>query len=512
MAVSQFDHRPMTPKELEELRKKQQRMDTVPLKFLPPDENAPQPSKFAERVMATLFAVLIAGGIVVGLRSSAPDWHPLLEPYAEFVEEERGLQFIQPVVLSDQDFWTWQNYNPHLQVEPRQNRFFRPPNEFDSERWTTVRWLLGLETFDPGRAQWAATLPIPEDQVILGGGYFNGRIYIPQDLSETQLQLIIVRQLTHALQDQHQLLSEAVQLDPEDDGRLREVDEIDEASDGLRMHHALATGDADRIARRWWEQMTVEEQAEYRDAVDGTLGEVGDPWFDGVEHSVGAPLVEWIVERDGVDALNTLLAERDALTTDVFVDVLGEHGRATVDARAEIDLPASRQVADGSLGAFGWFISLAPVVGVEDAFDAVSGYDNDAFAAFVNEEVRRTSPNRQCARFDVFFDGATEAQEFFDIISEVGATGEVRADRSSATIDICERLAEQGDQTPAPILPLAVAAELAVHHLRSGETEDVARCAAFAQAKTVTLAESLDGFVGYEPYIDASGPFLDVCR
>ena len=109
VAVSQFDHKPMTPEELEELRKKQQRMDTVPLKFLPPDENAPQPSKFAERVMATLFAVLIAGGIVVGLRSSAPDWHPLLEPYAEFVEEERGLQFIQPVVLSDQDFWTWQN-------------------------------------------------------------------------------------------------------------------------------------------------------------------------------------------------------------------------------------------------------------------------------------------------------------------------------------------------------------------------------------------------------------------
>lgn len=510
--MNQLNQTLQTPKELEELRKKQQRMDTVPLQFLPPDKDAPEPSAFAGRVMVMLFVALIAGGVTAGLRSNPPDWHPLLEPYVEFVEDERGLQFISPVVLADQNYWDWQNYDPYLQTEPRSNRFFQPPNEFDSARWETVRWILGLETFDPGATQWAATLPIPDDQVIVDGGYLDGRIYVPRDLTETQLQLVLVRELTHALQDQHQLLSGDVQIDPERNGRLSDFDEIDESLDGVRMHLVLAEGDADRIARAWWAQMTPEERAEYQEAVGSPLDGVGDPWFGGVEHSVGAPLTEWIVQRDGVEELDRLLALRDALTTDLVVDVLGESDLAAVDALGEMELPPSVEEVGGRLGAFGWFITLAPLVGVDDAFDAVIGYDSDAFAAYENESVRRTAPTRQCARFDVFFDDAAEAQQFFDIVADLGATGEVQADRNSATIDICGRLGDRATQSPTAIFPLAVAAELAVHHLSSGHTNAVARCAAIEQAKTVSLDVSLDGFVNYESFFAASQPFIDACR
>ena len=62
------------------------------------------------------------------------------------------------------------------------------------------------------------------------------------------------------------------------------------------------------------------------------------------------------------------------------------------------------------------------------------------------------------------------------------------------------------------MIPIIAANQLAAHHLEDGETREVARCAAIAQAKTIPIDLTFDEFGGYDTFIDLSGSFLEGCQ
>lgn len=469
--------------------------ECVPLIFLEREDDGRPPNKRAGVILGVLMVLLVAAGSIVGAIVGSPDWDPRLAPFIEFVEQERGLQFLQPVSILDVDIEEYED-----SIRPR--GFFRPQR---SSSLIEAFRLLGIVDFDPALAEQEA-LREQGEEVFADGLYVvgnPGRIILPQDLPEAALPLIIVNQLTHALQDQHGLL-ERIDVTPQ-------TTRIDD-SDNRRFLEALIEGDATRIENAYYEQMSPEERAQFVAATESVAAGVRSPFTTSERYTIGAPLTQLIVERDGIDALHDLLRSRgEGGSTELFVDVLGNDG-PSVNAALEIDLPPTVDAADGEFGAFGWFLTLAPHVGVSDAFDAVIGFDADAFAIFDNPEVRRTSALRTCIRSDVFFDSAADATEFAEIVAQIGIEGEVREERQSATVDICERLGQPDAQTPAAIFPLILVNELAVHHLQAGESQEVASCAALTQAKTVDLTDVQNDFTSYDPYFEEAGPFVEACR
>lgn len=471
--------------------------ETVPSEFLPSSSYDGPKDKRVGRVLGALIALVTVGAVALGASSQAPDWHPLLAPYVEFVEQERGLNFIEPVTLVETNIVDYVPANVRRFASGR-----RDPQLDQAYR------LLGVVNFDPGEPALNGPLEdrrfLRTTEAITDSHYRldTQQILLRRDLPEVAIQLTIVHELTRALQHQHGLVTD-------DFGDIPPFSAFDE-SDGRRLFDALVEGDANRVERAYYDQLPPEEQQAYHDSSGDLLSGVRNPAIESDRFTIGAPFTSWVAQRDGTEVLNEMLRLREHGSTDLFVDVLGDF-QQTHNAVAEANLPVSDRPPLDGFGAFGWFITLAPHLGTADAFDAVIGYDNDAFIVLDNPNVQRTSPMRTCIHSEVFFDSADHATEFAALVTPLGFETEVRPDQPSVRADLCHQLSEVAEQSPSPVVPLIVANELAAHHLANEVPVDVARCASITQAKTVPHDLNLDDFAGYDSYIENSQAFVDSC-
>ncbi len=442
----------------------------------------------------TVYASGLLGNDAIG-PFAQEEWDPVLEPYVEFVESERGLRFGRPVDVR------FANIAEEVAAGFEENRAALEAAQASldelpvADPYGDAFTLLGLVDFEADLDSQEST----EESIIANAGAFydpfEDEIVLPEGESLLSLELTIVHELTHALQDQNGML-----------------DYYPDTADSSQARLALIEGDAERIAEAWFVQMTVAERQAYLDAIDfdpnQPFEDPGNSYLDStffVSYGLGVPLVMSIIETDGEEELNRLLRSPEVGSTERFIDLLGDSDSQQVNALVEFDPPKGRDEADGDLGALAWFATLAPIVGTDGAFDALIGYDDDAFAIYENAD------GSVCGRFEVFFDDADEAAEFVAIAGEAGIVGAADAQRRSVTSDICEQIGDPADQRIAVVFPLIVANELVLHHLLNGEDEQTARCAALAQVKTLPIDRSLDDFEGYDALFVASTSFVDAC-
>ena len=430
------------------------------------------PRRFAV-VIVTLVAVAIGIAAVVQVNSRST-WDPRLAPYIEFVESERGLKFRSPVAVELIDAEDYLTPSVDLFVDPDV---------------VTAYEILGVDSLDPPSVR-----PIPPSYDGLFAAFVQAppRVLLPRGFDEKALSVTIVHELTHALQSQNNVSGFGVFNDSN--------------SDDFRIDRALSEGDATRIEHAYYAQLTPAEQQEYLDAGGPPVAGYRDPSWNSTSYSIGEPLVKALIARDGQEQFDEFVRSRVANSTSLYVDVLGDPTQ-TVDASSEIELPGSVSEATGELGANGWFVTLAPLVGTAAAFDAVIGYDADAFVVFD----RPGDPAQQCLRSAVFFDSDDEAVEFATIVATIDVEGEIHQAKPSVTMELCEPLRDPGLQTPSVVLPMVIAQELAAFHLDSGTSSEVARCAAIAQAKTVPHDLDLEDFDGYDDYFSDAAPFVENC-
>ncbi len=431
-----------------------------------------------------LFAVVpLAGLRAFGEKS----WDPALEPYVAFVEAERGLEFSEPVDVR------WADISAELEAE----RPATPANSEQVDPWTEAYRLLGLVDPNPD-----VTLDQElNDTLSENAGAFyepwSETIVLPEGSSDIELSVTIVHELTHALQHQNGMLGGSG---------------IFETDDDMAARTTLIEGDAERIALAWYWAQPEAFQNDYLDAIgydpDATFDDPGDSFFATsfyASYEIGTPLVESIVATQGVEKVNELLRAKNLGTTDRLVDVLGDQQFSTFDAIEDMTVPESSDGAVGDLGALTWFQALAPIVGTEAAFDALIGYDDDAFAIV-------DVSGRTCARFSIFFETESEGAEFIGVLDEASVKGDHSLVNNEAMLDLCEPIGNPADQRFGTIMPLIVAHEAAVAHLANGETVEVARCAAIAQASTIPADQSLDDFVGWETVTGQIAEFLPGCK
>ena len=462
----------------------------------------------SRRKLITVIALIAISSVAIGIAawqssSSRAEWSPELVPLAQFIEEERGLEFQRPVRMNtfDPAFLESQlaRFEEELaRMEEELAEAEETGEEIDEDDFDGLESfeglyaaleLLGLSingSFDPS--------VIPDEQRDFNAWFdpLNGEISVPDNRSFEELAPVIVHELVHALHFQNGLsFTASLQFDP------------DTPIDAFDLWSSLSEGDAVRIEHAYLDQLTDEERSAYEASTGAEVTGYRDPSFNHPWYTVGEPLVNSIVARGGQEALDELMrtaANSASTSTALWLDPFD---RGQLAAAAElIELPEGADEADGDVGAFGWFRVTAPLIGTSDAFDLVEGYAGDAFAAFDNNE---------CARYAVFFDSGDDTAEFATAISGLGAETDQDDANNSVTFDLCEELRDPELATPSVAMPVIVAQQLLAHHLENGAAEEAAACAAIAQAKTVPFDFSLENFDGYDSFFDESASFVSGC-
>lgn len=437
---------------------------------------------------------LVAAVFAIRWQLREDTWDAAVEPYVAFVEQERGLRFSRPVDVR------WADISAELEADFAAERE-RSPAEDSTEGedpYLLAYALLGL--IDP-TSTGTLSETVEDTAVEQAGAFYDPtieEIVLPIGEDAAGLGFTIVHELTHALQHQNGMLDWTL-----------------ESPDSASTRTTLIEGDAERIALAWFDQLSSSERERFLSAVgyeeDSVEVDPGNSFFEtsfAASYALGLPMVQVIVEVGGQKEIDRLLRADDIGTSERLIDVLSESPTSTVDAFGTVELPPDRDVAHGDIGAVTWFQALAPRVGTEQALDALVGYDDDAFVIIEGVDVT-------CGRFHLAFDSREDAVSFADTAREVAAgVAGSSVEQVSAAVDweMCSPMGDPFAQRFGTIMPLVVAHEMTLLHLRNGVEPAVARCAGLGQAGSIPADQPLERFVGWDVVEDTAVDYLDACE
>ncbi|MDP1819570.1 MAG: hypothetical protein Q8K58_06690 [Acidimicrobiales bacterium] len=338
---------------------------------------------FATGVLAVVTGAVDEPGV------AHPDrWDPRIADLAEFVEDERELEFDHPVHV---DFLTAAEYSAETVTEGD------ALDDADREELDlTIAQLraVGLASGDVDLFQVindvsdGGTLAFytPEDE----------RVRVRGTELTAGLRVTLVHELTHALQDQHFDLGGVL------DGAADSSESV--------ARRGLAEGDALRVEDAYvTEELSDEEaaayEAEYEAEVAGaeaTTSGVPDSIaaIFRIPYDLGGPFVNALFEDGGNDAVDDAFRDPPSTEEHLFDPASYLAGEDATDVG--LSLGDVETLDEGPFGSPGWFLMLAERLEPSVAFDAVLGWAGDAYGVFERD-------GRTCVR--TVFAGDAEPEE-----------------------------------------------------------------------------------------------------
>jgi len=377
----------------------------------------------------TLLAVIVAAVAATWLPAAAASatnapasWDPAVERFVRFVEKERGLQFDHPVrvrFLDDAAF--------RRRVAAWSGDETAKQRELDALEASDV-YALGLasEVIDLGAAQAASD----ETDVL---GFYDEEtkemVVRGRDLSDTDVRMTVVHELTHALQDQH--------------FGLRKL-ERKAGGPGL---DALVEGDADLVAYAYLYSLPKRTQDAYFDAppeVDSAEPAVPSArileLWDMYPYDFGYSALQVAMAAHGHAALDALFRDPPASEEQIIDPVALERD----DRPKAVRFPtfASGDEAKGpadSWGALSWYLLLSSRIPWRDALVAAEGWGGDRYRSFVRHT---DAGDRWCVRLSVTGDSSRDTDELEHAIrawSDAMPGGGTTVSRAGSivTLDAC---------------------------------------------------------------------------
>jgi hypothetical protein len=319
--------------------------------------------------------VLIAGLLAVAARSlegglDHPDeWDPRVAGLAEFVEDERGLQFDHPVYV---DFLTAAEYT---EATTGGDVISEEDERRELDEYAGQLRALGVASGELDLYE--AFNAVIDSGTLAFYDPAEERVRVRGTDMTVGLEVTIVHELTHALQDQR------FELD-----RLGDPTIDSSASAAFR---ALGEGDALRVENAYVdESLTEAEQREYheefaRELADSEAATTDVPPFleatFGAPYALGQPFVTMLFNQDGNDGVDDAF-EEPPYTEEHLLDpasFLAGEGATEVD----VDLPArARTIEEGPFGATAWYLVLAERIDPKVAFEAALGWGGDAYTMY----------------------------------------------------------------------------------------------------------------------------------
>ncbi len=326
--------------------------------------------------------LLVLGGVAVATGSFAeggPDhpeeWDPRVADLAAFVADERGLDFDHPVHV---DFLTPAEYTAATtDVDD---------TIAEDERKELDRYAAQLRAL--GVASGEVDLVAAFNQVSDGGtlAFYDPtdqRVRVRGTAVSVGLEVTIVHELTHALQDQH------FDLD-----RLYASDLDTGAATAFR---GLAEGDALRIEESYTaDELTDAERTTYDEEYASSLAESltatteVPPYLSatfGAPYALGQPFVRMLVGQGGNERVDEAFGsppDTDEHLFDPTSFLAGEGSAGDLDLGFQDD---DELFDEGSFGATSWYLFLAERIDPKVAFEATLGWDGDQFAAVERDGV-----------------------------------------------------------------------------------------------------------------------------
>jgi len=361
----------------------------APLTDLPPPpawppSALPNRGEWAIRVLGVMIAALLAVSAVAVVTHEGDDtvahpraWDPRVAELAAYVASARGLEFDHPVLV---DFLTPDEYTKESTAD---QDTLDKDDRADLDRQAASLRALGV-------ASGAVDLFAAFNTVADGGtlAFYDPVeqvVRVRGTKMTVGLQVTLVHELTHALQDQH--------FDLE---RLYEDDLDSSAATAFR---ALIEGDALRIEEAFArEELSSEEQTtydeEYAAAVEASATSTAEvPPFISASFSVpyvlGQPFVMMLANL-GSGAVDDAFDEPPSTEEHLFdpASYLGGESHEEVDLGLDEDIEVQE---GGPFGSPSWYLMLAERIDPKVALNAALGWAGDAYAIF-------SSGGRTCVR------------------------------------------------------------------------------------------------------------------
>jgi len=319
--------------------------------------------------------LLVVGGVSVvsdrlGTDGPAhPDaWDPRVDDLAAFVEDERGLDFDHPVYV---DFLTAAEYTAETTSEDEE---VLPDERSELDRYAGELRALGVAS---GEVDLVEAL----NQVSDGGTLafydpVSERVRVRGTEMTVGLEVTLVHELTHALQDQHFDL-ERLQDAGLDDGASTAFRGLAEG-DALRVEDAYTEEELTESERTAYDEEYAEELADSEEAT-GDVPEFMNATY-GAPYALGQPFVTMLLNQDGNDEVDRAFGDPPSTEEHLFdpASFLAEERSGSV----ELGFAEDEEVLDeGPFGATSWYLFLAERIDPKVAFEAALGWNGDAFGA-----------------------------------------------------------------------------------------------------------------------------------
>lgn len=341
-------------------------------------------------VLGSLFALGAFVGPEGGRREPEPVpavWAPVVDDLVTFVETERGLKFkdeVSMVFQTDKEF---------LEEIEGDSADYYQPDAADSyialKALNLVDGKLDLDTI--------------EDPLQGGGlaGFYDSitEELVVQGTDPTPfVRMVLVHELTHALQDQHFDLDQ-VPADTEE---------------SYTAYASLVEGDATRIENAYYASLSPEDQALIESEGQSPFAGTEDPSFQtlvmlsGFPYEVGASFVDDILSQGGQARVDQAFKSpptttEQVLHTERFLNREDPAKVASPKAEAEV-------IEEGIWGERGLLTMLLQTVDRDQALQAAEGWNGDYYVAWKRG-------GTDCIRMSIDTDTVKDKAELFEALT-----------------------------------------------------------------------------------------------
>ncbi|MFN8026475.1 MAG: DUF6782 family putative metallopeptidase [Acidimicrobiia bacterium] len=368
--------------------------------------------------LTVLVAVLLGPATVVGAATDTTKppktWDPRIREFVKFAEKDRGLKFDHPVAVR---FLDDAAFVKALNAGDEPTRADRKQAEHDAAQLRAVG-MIGPDV-DLIGAQGAI------DDTTTTGFYDpdTKTLYVRgRDLTDTDVKLTVVHELTHALQDQHF-------------GLNRLDDRVRDSGEGF-AENALVEGDAVTVENDYFFTLPQREQDAYNATFDDPSSDTGADTgaasepdagattadapvldaFDSAPYDFGSQFVTFVLDDRGPKAADALFRTLPR-SEEQIIDPVATHRReAPMEVTAPVLADDEKAVGDPDVwGAFSLYLMLAARIDRVTALEAANGWGGDSYRAFTRAD------GTECVRVAVKGDTPEDTQQIADALTQWAA-------------------------------------------------------------------------------------------
>ena len=461
--------------------------------------------------MVVVLVVIGAAVALIAATKPYPDaWDPRVEPFAAFVEQERGLQFEHPVYV---DFIPDAEFDALLTDDEGIDGEEAAARQEAYEQYGELLRALGLH-------EGPIDLEAQTDQMYSAGvlAYYSSddkRVRVKGEQLTPDVEVTLVHELTHALQDQH------FDLD------VLDTAETTSASDAFRT---VVEGDAVWVEDAYVASLSDAEQDEIDDAESEGIEEAteaSEGVNDALIASFGAPYIlgpayqSLLHAQGGYDEVDRALRTPPPDEGAIF-DPADQLLGAEREVLPPPDLPdgadelseQERLANTDSLGALTLFLMLAARIDAHEAMAATDLVAGDQLLVF-------TRDGATCAAIDLATASDADADDLEDTMQAWAdampeeADASVEREASVVAIESCD---------PSPVTEMGITAKgsesiflpttrlyVAAQAIQLGATDDEALCAAKTTTDALTVEQLADPDLDLSVFQQAQRDGLRAC-